>query len=164
MAVVGASGCSSDEATQEFAAPKSLCGVSVPSAALSRLLPADGARVSVQQDGTWEDGSFLCKVTVDKNVVLIVNQMWVTAGYSARHVLIHEMKIWDQQSADGGAVVYADRGGASVVKCQAAGVKKYDVGTLVKVLKPGRQDEKAMGQLMRGYTLSLKARNPCRSD
>ncbi|MGV9428695.1 hypothetical protein ACWDO7_30965 [Streptomyces sp. NPDC003656] len=161
LAMVGVSACSSGEAKQDFAVPASLCGVSVPSEALARLLPADGERVSVKQDGTKEDGSYLCDVVVDKRTVLVVTQEWITPGWSARHILIHELKIWDQKESEGGSVVFADRGAASLVECRGAGVEKEDVSTLVQVLKPGREDEAAMGRLIRGYTKSLGAGKPC---
>ncbi|MET8811791.1 hypothetical protein ABZW47_07285 [Streptomyces sp. NPDC004549] len=133
----------------------------MPSEALSRLLPASGKRVSVQQEGAWDKESPLCNVTVDKHLVFVVSTEWVTAGWSARHVLVERLGLWQQKSADGGAVVYADRAAASVVKCQDAGVKKYDVSTFIEVLEPGRRDEKAMGRLMRGYNNSLKPRSLC---
>ncbi|MGV9342715.1 hypothetical protein [Streptomyces sp. NPDC003688] len=161
LTVMGATGCS-DEAKQEFTVPTSLCSVSVPSEALSRLLPASGKRVSVQQDGTWDKDSPLCKVTVDRHLVLVVSTEWVNAGWSAQHVLVERLGLWQQKSADGGAVVYSDQAAASVVKCQDAGVKKFDVSTFIKVLEPGRRDEKAMGQLMRGYTKSLKPQGLCK--
>ncbi|MYQ45499.1 hypothetical protein GTW40_10575 [Streptomyces sp. SID4985] len=161
LAVLGSGGCSSAEAKQEFTVPTSLCGVSVPSEALSRLLPASGKRVSVQQQGAWDKESPLCEVTVDKHIVLVVSTEWVTAGWSAQHVLVERLGLWQQKSADGGAVVYSDRAAASVVKCQDAGVKKFDVSTFIKVLEPGRRDEKAMGQLMRGYNNSLKPQSLC---
>ncbi|WP_343245654.1 hypothetical protein [Streptomyces sp. SID4985] len=161
LAMVGASGCSSGEAKQDFAVPASLCGVSVPSTALSRVLPANGERVAVKQVGAKEDGSYLCEVAVDKRTVLVVTQEWITPGWSARHILIHELKIWDQKEAEGGSEVYAGGGAASLVECRGAGVEKEDVSTLVQVLKPGREDEGAMGQLIQGYTKSLGAGKPC---
>ncbi|WP_018544862.1 hypothetical protein [Streptomyces sp. LaPpAH-108] len=162
LTALASSGCSPNEAKQDFTVPASLCGVSVPSAALSRLLPADGTQVSVQQDGTWDKDSPLCNVTVDKRLVLVVSTEWVRAGDSARSVLGKRLAVWQQKSADGGAVVYSDRGAASVVKCQDAGVKKFDVGTFIKVLEPGRRDEQAMGQLIRGYTRSVTPQRLCR--
>ncbi|WP_018544863.1 hypothetical protein [Streptomyces sp. LaPpAH-108] len=164
LATVGASGCSSDEAKQEFTVPTSLCGVSVPPKALSRLLPADGSHITFRQDGSVEKGWTLCGVEVDGHAVLNVSQEWIDAGDTARNILRHQLVISDQKSADGGSVAYADRGAASLLKCRGTGVEKEDVSTVVELLKPGRADETAMGELIREYTKSLKARNPCQPD
>ncbi|MEU9402660.1 hypothetical protein [Streptomyces sp. NPDC048242] len=164
LAMVGVAGCSSHGAKAEFTVPKSLCGVSVPSQSLSRLLPADGARISVRKEGGPERGWTLCQVKVDGKTVMEASQEWIVAGDTARNILGHRLTIWQQKSADGGSVVYAAEGGASLIMCRGKGVQKEDVSTLIDVLKPGRPDEAAMGQIIRGYTKSLKAQNPCQPD
>ncbi|MFJ6540999.1 hypothetical protein ACIQMP_10150 [Streptomyces sp. NPDC091385] len=160
LAMVG-TGCSSEGAKREFTVPKALCGVSVPSRALSRLLPSDGTRISVLKDGGSEKGWTLCQVKVDEKTVMEVSQEWIVAGDTARNILGHRLTIWQQKSADVGSVVYAAQGGASLVRCRGKGVQKEDVSTLIDVLKPGRPDEAAMGQLVRGYTKSIEEKNPC---
>ncbi|MGW4496598.1 hypothetical protein [Streptomyces sp. NPDC004376] len=98
---------------------------------------------------------------VDEKTVMEVSQEWIVAGDTARNILGHRLTIWQQKSADGGSVVYAAQGGASLVRCRGTGVQKEDVSTLIDVLKPGRPDEAAMGQLVRGYTKSMEEKNPC---
>ncbi|MGW4198998.1 hypothetical protein [Streptomyces sp. NPDC005004] len=98
---------------------------------------------------------------VDEKTVMEISQEWIVAGDTARNILGHRLTIWRQKSADGGSVVYAAQGGASLVVCRGEDVQKEDVSTLIDVLKPGRPDEAAMGRLVRGYTKSMKAQNPC---
>ncbi|MFG2358130.1 hypothetical protein [Streptomyces sp. NPDC048521] len=162
VAAMAVAACSSDEPKQEFTVPKALCGISVPAKALSRLLPASGKRLSAEQVGGPDDGSVLCNVTVDGDMVLVVSRERVDVGESARSILLSRLSISRQKSAEGGSVVYADRAAVSLVKCRGTGVEKEDISTLIKVLKPARQDESAMKDLITDYTASLKEQQPCK--
>jgi hypothetical protein len=95
-------------------------------------------------------------------MVLVVSRERVDVGESARSILLSRLSISRQKSAEGGSVVYADRAAVSLVKCRGTGVEKEDISTLIKVLKPARQDESAMKDLITGYTASLKEQQPCK--
>ncbi|GAA3842120.1 hypothetical protein [Streptomyces chiangmaiensis] len=163
VAAMAIAGCSSDEPKREFTVPKALCGVSVPSDALSRLLPSSGKHLAVTEDGNLSDGSSLCNVSVDdKDMVLVISRERIEAGDSARSILLSRLSVSEQKSAENGAVVYADWAAASLIKCRGADVETEDISTLVKVLKPGRRDESAMKDLISGYTGALEKEQPCK--
>ncbi|MGV9347605.1 hypothetical protein ACWDSD_22845 [Streptomyces spiralis] len=154
-------GCSSGEATREFTIPKNLCGVSVPTDALSRLLPASGENLDVQQDGDIDEGNELCVLSVDDTQVLMVSRERINTGDSAEHVLIRRARVSQQKTADDGAIAYANRAAVSMIKCRGAGVEVEDISTFIKVLKPARSDETAMKDLITDYTATYKKQRPC---
>jgi hypothetical protein len=73
VAALVAAGCTSEEKGQEFTVPKALCGVSVPSDALSSLLPASGKDLTVDKAEPTSEGTGLCNVIVDGDEVLVVD-------------------------------------------------------------------------------------------
>ncbi|WP_306191552.1 MULTISPECIES: hypothetical protein [unclassified Streptomyces] len=160
--VTVAVGCSSDEAKREFAVPKSLCGVSVPTDALSRLLPASGKNLDVQQDGDIDQGNDLCNLTVDGTMVLVISRERIDTGDSAQHILVSRARVSHQKTAVNGAIAYADRAAASMIKCRGAGIEVEDISTFIKVLKPARPNETAMKKLITDYTTAYKKQQPCR--
>ncbi|KUN45569.1 hypothetical protein [Streptomyces olivochromogenes] len=158
----GAVGCSSNEQKQEYTVPKALCGVSVPTDALSHLLPASGKKLTADEvEGSSEDVR-LCKVTVDDVMVLTLSRERIDAGDSAQHILFSQLSIARPKSAQDGTIAYADQAAVSLIKCRGAGVEKEDISTLVKVLKPARPDESAMKNLISGYTAALNKQGPCK--
>ncbi|OIJ65648.1 hypothetical protein [Streptomyces mangrovisoli] len=161
VAAVATAACSSDQPDHEFTVPKTLCGISVPVDALTRLLPASGKKLTAEQDGHVDDGTMLCNVSVDGHEVLVVSQERITAGATARGLLVERLSIWDQKSAQGGSIAYVDHAATSVVECRGAAVEEEDISTFISVLKPGRSDESAMKTLISGYTASLEKRKPC---
>ncbi|MGW4323141.1 hypothetical protein ACWEMW_28705 [Streptomyces sp. NPDC004684] len=160
-ATVAAAGCSS-EPKQEFAVPKSLCGVPVATDALSRVLPESGKKIAVEQDGEPSDGSVLCNVMVDGAKVLIVSTEWINPGDSASHILRSRLHAAEQKSAGGGAIAYADQAAASLIQCRRAGFQTEDVSTFIMTLKPGRTDEHAVEGVISSYTAAYKKQQPCR--
>lgn len=154
-------GCSSGEAKREFAVPKSLCGVSVPTDALSRLLPASGKKLDVQREGNIDEGNELCELSVDDTPVLMVSRERIDTGDSAQHILISRARVSQQKTADNGAIAYADRTAVSMIKCRGAGIEVEDISTFIQVLKPARSDEAAMKTLITDYTTAYKRQHPC---
>ncbi|MEU6812573.1 hypothetical protein ABZ920_27070 [Streptomyces sp. NPDC046831] len=162
VAAAAVAGCSSDDPKREFAAPESLCEVSVPADALSSLLPSSGKRVSVASESMSADGEGLCEVTVDDDTVLILSRERIDVGQSAESILRNRLSLHDPKSAEDGSVAYADRGAVSLIECRGTGVEEEDISTLIKVLEPARKDESAMKDLIVGYTDALRAQKPCR--
>ncbi|MFB0620755.1 hypothetical protein [Streptomyces sp. AGS-58] len=156
-------GCSSGEPKPEFSVPEALCGVSVPSDALSALLPGSGERVTVKRTGSLDEGSALCEVEVDTDTALVISGERIDAGSSAHDILRDRLSVLEQKAADGGSVAYTDQSAVSLIRCRGAAVKEEDISTLVKVLKPARRDEAAMKKFIRGYTASLKEQRPCKA-
>ncbi|MET8562029.1 hypothetical protein ABZV75_16090 [Streptomyces flaveolus] len=157
-------GCSSEESKREFTVPKSLCGVSVPADALSRLLPASGKHITADQSGSLDDGSGVCAVKVDADTVLEVSGERIDAGDSARNILRSRLSVHqDQKSAENNSIAYADHAAVSLIRCRGADIQEEDISTLIKVLKPARPDESAMKKLIQGYTRSLKGQEPCKA-
>lgn len=163
VVVLAAVGCSSDEPKQEFSVPKALCGISVPTDALSDLLPASGTHLSVEHTGSLDAGSTVCAVKVDADTVLDVSGERIETGDSARNVLRSRLSIQQQKSADNSSIAYTDHAAASLIKCGGAHVQEGDISTLIKILKPARPGESAMKKLIQGYTDSLKEQAPCKS-
>ncbi|MFF9627152.1 hypothetical protein [Streptomyces griseosporeus] len=161
LLAAAAGGCSSGGPEREFAVPKALCGVSVPAEALARLLPASGKQLSAERTDGSAQGTGLCEVSVDGDVVLIVSKERITVGRSAQSILNQRLHVLDQKSAEGGSVAYVDHAAVSLVKCRGADVEEEDISTLIQTLKPGRKDEAAMKDLITGYTTSLKKQQPC---
>jgi hypothetical protein len=162
VATVTAAGCSADEPKREFAVPKALCGVSVPTDALSRLLPSSGKQLATDKVESSSNGDGLCNVTVDSDKVLVLDMERIDVGDSARNILRSRLSIQQQKSTEGGAIAYADWAAVSMVQCRGAGVEKEDISILIKVLKPARPNESAMKSLISGYTASLKKQQPCK--
>ncbi|MFI9252862.1 hypothetical protein [Streptomyces sp. NPDC053069] len=162
VAALTAAGCSSDAPRQDFTVPKALCGISVPTDALSQLLPASGKQLAAERTGSLDEGSALCTVKVDGATVLEVSGERIDAGDSARNILRSRLSIQDPKSSDTGSIAYADHAAASLIKCRGSEVEVEDVSTVIKTLKPARADEPAMKKLTQGYTNSLKAQNPCK--
>ncbi|MFF8951521.1 hypothetical protein ACF09I_22400 [Streptomyces sp. NPDC014940] len=160
VAAVMVVGCTAQEPDRRFTVPKALCGVTVPTDALSQLLPASGERLTVEHDGSLDDGSAVCGVRVDEDTVLQVSGERINAGDSARHILRSRLMIQEQKSIEGNSIAYADQAAVSLIKCRGADVQE-DISTFVKVLKPGRPKELAMKMLIQGYTASLKRQQPC---
>lgn len=157
-----AAGCSSAEPKREFTVPKKLCGVSVPTAALSRLLPASGKKLDVQQVGEPTGGSMLCEVSVDGTMVLAISRERIDTGDSAQHILVSRLHVSQQKAADNGTIAYTDHAAVSMIKCRSASVEVEDISSFIKVLKPARSNEKAMKDLITGYTTAYKKQQPCR--
>jgi hypothetical protein len=162
VATVAAAGCSSDEPKREFTVPKALCGVSLPTDALSRLLPSSGKHLATDKVESSSNGDGVCNVTVDGDKVLVLDRERIDVGDSARNILLSRLSIQQQKSAEGGTIAYADWAAVSLVKCRGAGVEKEDISTLVKVLKPARPNESAMKSLISGYTAALNKQGPCK--
>jgi hypothetical protein len=100
VATVAAVGCSADKPKQEFTIPKALCGVSVPSDALSHLLPTSGKRLTVDKRGSLDDGHMLCQVNVDNHdMVVVLNSERIDAGDSAQNILQSRLSISLQKAA-----------------------------------------------------------------
>lgn len=137
--------------------------MSVPADALSRLLPASGERITVDQSGSLDDGSVVCAVKVDADTVLEVSGERIDAGDSARSILRSRLSVQDQKSAEKNSLAYVDRAAVSLIRCRGTDTQEEDISTLIKVLKPARPDESAMRKLIRGYTRSLKEQEPCRA-
>jgi hypothetical protein len=149
--------CSSDEPKREFDVPKALCGVSVPAEALAALLPAAGEQIAVK-----EESRAGCAVTVDEDVVLRVERQRIDAGRSAWTIASYDHGIGHVKTADGDAVAYVARAAVSVVTCRTPGDEGRAVSTYIRTLKPGRQDEAAMKELISGYTDAFAQQQPCR--
>ncbi|MCH0567274.1 hypothetical protein [Streptomyces sp. MUM 2J] len=160
-AAMTAAGCSSNPPKQEFTIPKALCGVPVPTRSLSRLLPASGQKVSVNQVDGAAKGTGLCKVSVDSTEVLVVSTERITMGSSAQRILLHRARTGDQKSTEGGSIAYSDHAAVSLIQCRGSGIEEEDISTFIENWKPGRQDETAMKDLMSGYTAALKKQQPC---
>ncbi|MGV9254249.1 hypothetical protein [Streptomyces sp. NPDC003697] len=159
---VAVAGCSSDGHRREFSVPGSLCGVPVPSGALSSLLPSSGKRVRVAAESVSADGDGLCEVTVDDDTVVVLSRERIDVGRSARSILENRLSVHDLKSAEDGSVAYADRGAVSLIKCRGTGLEEEDISTLIKVLGPARKDMSSMKGLIVGYTEALRAQKPCR--
>ena len=162
VAAVAVAGCSSSGPKQEFTVPRSLCGVSVPTGALSRLLPTSGKELAAQQTNDLDDdGHALCVVKVDGVMVLAVSGERITVGDSARGILLDQLSVSQQKYAANGSIAYTDWAAVSLTKCRGADVEEEDISVLIKVLKPARHDESAMKELISGYTSSLEKQQPC---
>lgn len=162
VAAIAAAGCSADKPGRDFTVPKALCGVSVPTDALSHLLPASGKKLTADEAEGSSDDVQLCKVTVDDVMVLTLSRERIDAGDSAQHILLSQLSIARPKSAQDGTIAYADQAAVSLVKCRGAGVEQEDISTLVKVLKPARPNESAMKSLISGYTAALNKQGPCK--
>lgn len=160
VAAVAVVGCSSEEPKRDFKVPEALCGVSVPTDALSKLLPSSGKSLSVEKVESSSAGDGLCNVDVDDARVLVLDRERIDAGDSARNVLRSRLSIQQQKSAEGGTVAYADWA-ASMLQCRGSDVEKEDISILIKTVKPGRRDESAMKELISSYTAALKKQQPC---
>ncbi|WP_439940607.1 hypothetical protein [Streptomyces sp. BBFR115] len=162
LVAVGTAGCSADKPEREFAVPKVVCELPVPTDALSKLLPASGSRIAVPEHAFNVDGEGLCKVSVDDDVVLRVSRERIDVGDSAYFILHRRASVQDPKSTQDRSVAYADRAAASLIKCRGAGVNKEDISIFIDVLKPGRPDEDAMKSLITGYTAAYQKQQPCR--
>ncbi|MFE5401603.1 hypothetical protein ACFQ9Z_09380 [Streptomyces sp. NPDC056580] len=160
VAAVTVVGCTAQEPDHRFIVPKALCGVTVPTDALSQLLPASGERLTVEHTGSLDDGSAVCGVEVDEATVLQVSGERIDPGDSARHILRSRLMMQPEKSAQDGSIAYAESAAVSLIKCRGAHAEE-DISTLIKVLEPGRPDEPAMKDLILGYTASLKGQRPC---
>ncbi|MFF4492110.1 hypothetical protein ACFY0F_37580 [Streptomyces sp. NPDC001544] len=156
-----ATSCSTEEPSRDFSVPENLCGLSVPTDALSRLLPASGKILTTGKVDGSRDDDLLCKVTVDGDMVLTLSREHIDAGDSARHILLRQLSIGKQKSAERGTIAYAESAAVSLLQCRGSGVEKEDISTLVKVLEPARPNESAMRSLISGYTAALKKTGPC---
>ncbi|MEU9545792.1 hypothetical protein [Streptomyces mirabilis] len=161
VAAVAVAGCSTEKPSREFTVPKTLCGVSVPTDALSHLLPASGRNLTAEAEGSTDDVQ-LCKVNVDDVMVLALSRERINAGDSAQHILLSQLSIARPKSAQDGTIAYADEAAVSLVKCRGADVEEEDISTLVNVLKPARPNESAMKSLISGYTAALNKQEPCK--
>ncbi|MEU0007367.1 hypothetical protein ABZ079_24575 [Streptomyces sp. NPDC006314] len=158
-----AAGCSSGGQEREFAIPKNLCGVAVPSGPLARILPPTGKSLDQRKGTPSAQAVTGCEVTVDGDVVLTVEGERIKSGRSAWIIASYDHRIGHVKSGDGGAIAYVGRAAVSVVPCPREGDRQEAVSTYIRTLKPWRQDESAMRQLIRGYTASLKTLQPCRT-
>ncbi|MEU3859887.1 hypothetical protein AB0F03_21385 [Streptomyces sp. NPDC028722] len=161
VALSASAGCSSDDQKRDFAIPKELCGVAVQAGPLTRLLPASGKRLDVEKVAPSAESHATCDVTVDGNVVLTVEEEHIKSGRSAWIIASYDHGIGHVKSSDGGSIAYVGRAAVSVVPCTGKGIRKEAVSTYIRLLKPGRQDDSSMRQLIRAYTESLKKLQPC---
>lgn len=155
-----AAGCS-DDPQRGFALPNQLCGVTVPSGALSKLLPASGdeLRVSGRAPGEAEAGS--CEVSVDGDTVLTLKRETAAAGRSAWNILSYDHGAGQAEKADGDKVAYTAGAAVSLVRCTSGGREDDALGTYVTTADPGRKDAAAMKELVTGYTAALEKLDVC---
>ncbi|MFF7332961.1 hypothetical protein [Streptomyces sp. NPDC008150] len=155
-----AAGCS-DDPQRGFAVPEQLCGVAVPSEALSKLLPASGdeLRTAGRAPGEAETGG--CEVSVDGNTVLTLKRETAGAGRSAWNILSYDHGAGQAEKADGDKVAYTAGAAVSLVRCTAEGRKGDALGTYIVTVAPGRKDAAAMKDLASGYTAALEKLGAC---
>ncbi|MEU0337393.1 hypothetical protein, partial [Streptomyces sp. NPDC006193] len=146
-----------------FAIPEDLCGVTVQGGPLGRLLPASGKTLQAKKPTASDQSGTTCEVTVDGDVVLTVEREHVKSGRSAWVIASYDHGIGHAKSGDGGSIAYVGRAAVSVVPCPGEGHREEAVSTYIRTLKPGRQDEPSMRQLIRDYTASLKKQQPYRT-
>ncbi|MEV7287415.1 hypothetical protein AB0O01_23060 [Streptomyces sp. NPDC093252] len=152
----------SEGAARGFAVPEALCGVAVPRDALSRLLPASGEELTVDDEGRLSDGSALCKVNVDGHeMVLTLSSERIDAGDSARDILRSRLRVTDPKTAENGRIANSRVGALSLLHCQDSNGTPEDISTLVEVQEPGRQDEGALRELVAGYAGELEEKGEC---
>ncbi|MET8831673.1 hypothetical protein ABZX40_38195 [Streptomyces sp. NPDC004610] len=142
--------------------PDALCGVAVPRDALSRLLPASGKELTLDDEGELSEGSALCKVNVDGHeMVLTLSSERIDAGGSARGILQSRLRVTDPKTAENGRIAYSPVGAVSLLTCQDSNGTPEDISTLVEVLEPGREDEGALRELVAGYAGVLEENGEC---
>ncbi|MGV9347604.1 hypothetical protein ACWDSD_22840 [Streptomyces spiralis] len=164
LAVVLASAsasCSSNGQKKEYSVPNALCGVSVPTEPLSRLLPASGKHLSLEEATPVSDAITTCEVTVDGEMVLSVEKEVIDSGRSAWNIAAYDRRIGQAKTADGGTVAYLGRRAVSVVSCQEKDNKDEEISVYIRTLKPGREDEAAMKDLISAYTGTFQKQRPC---
>jgi len=157
--MVTAVGCS-EEQKREYTLPTSLCGVSVPTSALSQLLPV-GKRLTVDEATPVPDALTTCEASVDGDMVLSLEQEHRDVGASAYDIARDRFGVKQPKSAQQRSVAYSDRVAVSVVKCRGGESGDEDITVAVKVLKPAHQNESAMKYLILGYTSAFKKQQPC---
>ncbi len=156
-----ATACSATEPTAGFTVPAELCGVAVPQASLSKLLPASGGKLSAKASAPGDDLGIVCEVGVDGQQVLSVERERVDSGRSAWNIASYDHRIGQVKSGAGDMIAYVGRAGVSVVPCVRKGARDKSMSTYIRTLKPGREDESAMKALISGYTAALGKQHPC---
>lgn len=96
-------------------------------------------------------------------MVLSIERERIEAGRSAWIIASYDHGIGHVKSDDGGAIAYVSRASVSVVPCAGKSGQGAAISTYIRTLKPGRQDESSMKELIRGYTASLKKLQPCQA-
>ncbi|MFD8915841.1 hypothetical protein [Streptomyces sp. NPDC059575] len=155
------SGCSSDEPKRDFAVPGQLCGVAVPTAPLSKLLPASGGKLTVKAPTAGDDLGIVCEVDVDGQQVLSVERERVGSGRSAWNIASYDHRIGQVKSGAGDMIAYVGKAAVSIVPCVQKEQRDNSVSTYIQTVKPGRADESAMKGLISGYTAALTKQRPC---
>lgn len=107
------------------------------------------------------DAITTCEVSVDGDAVLSVDRERIDAGRSAWNIAAYDRRIGAAKTADGGRVAYLGRRAVSVVPCQEKDNKDEEISVYIRTLKPGREDEAAMKDLISAYTDAFQKQRPC---
>ncbi|MFI8852443.1 hypothetical protein ACIGW3_19960 [Streptomyces sp. NPDC053499] len=155
-----AAGCGEGE-KQRYAAPDSLCGVTVSARLLDPLLPP-GDSLRTELDDTLPDHGIIdCNVLVDGKVVLIANQTWRDKNHSALSLatLQPEMEPEDLEGSDD--FQYSPKGAAKRVDCPRPAKPEEDLFAITRIPGPQKPDLRAVKAFTENYSKAVAASPQC---
>ncbi|MDA5144417.1 hypothetical protein PEM37_23150 [Streptomyces sp. AD681] len=156
-------GCSSgdEKADRDYAAPNNLCGISVDSGEISPFLPA-GESITVQKDDHL--GSQICKVIVDKRLILTATQAWVAEGKTTAYFASGQTLEKISLSSNAGQYRFSGNEGFGKAAGCVRNERNQELYTALQFQGSKHSDSDAMKRLITSYTKEVESSGQCTAD
>jgi hypothetical protein len=157
-ASIMAVGCSHDKKDRGYAIPDKLCGISVSTKELTPFLPA-GNQIKVSEEDY--SGTKMCKVTVDRTLVLTTTQAWIDQGKTTAYFIAGQtLKKIDHSIQSGRFWFSGNQGFGKTRNCVD---RRYKQELYVAIQAQGSEhsDPDAMKRLITSYTQEVEKSAEC---
>jgi hypothetical protein len=156
-------GCSNgdEKGDRDYAVPGNLCGTSVNSDEISPFFPA-GESITAQKDDHL--GSQICKVTVDKKLILTATQAWVAEGKTTAYFASGQTLEKISLSSNGGQ--YRFSGNEAFGKAAECDRNEHnqELYTALQFQGSKHSDSDVMKHLITSYTKEVERSSQCTAD
>ncbi|WP_282089735.1 hypothetical protein [Streptomyces tendae] len=154
-------GCSNgdEKADRAYAVPSNLCGTSVDSDEVSPFFPA-GESITVQKDDHL--GSQICKVVVDKRLILTATQAWVAGGKTTAYFASGQTLEKISLSSNAGKYRFSGNEGFGKAADCTHNEHDQELYTALQFQGSKHNDSDAMKHLITSYTKEVESSSLCR--
>ncbi|MFD3341661.1 hypothetical protein ACFWVW_21280 [Streptomyces anthocyanicus] len=156
-------GCSNgdEKGDRNYAVPSTLCGISVNSDEIGPFFPA-GESITVQKDDHL--GSQICKVIVDKKLILTATQSWVAKGKTTAYFTSGQTLEKISLSSNAGQYRFSGNEGFGKAADCAHNEQDQELYTALQFQGSKHNDSDAMKYLITSYTKEVESSAQCTAD
>ncbi|MFH8445878.1 hypothetical protein ACH4D3_32265 [Streptomyces sp. NPDC018026] len=157
------SGCSDEDekGERDYAVPSSLCGTAVKSDEISPFFPA-GAEITTQEEDHL--GSVICKVIVDKKLILTATQAWVAEGKTTAYFASGQTLEKISHSSNAGKYRFSGNEGFGKTENCVRSDNSQELYTALQFQGSKHNDSDDMKHLITSYTKEVESSSRCTTD